>query len=86
MAALMARPKRRAPRQEALLECLRDWKRNPLNQGNNPTYEQLATLMGVSVPTAYNTAMRMVVNGTLALNPYGKLIIVGWVYPEDFAH
>lgn len=84
MVALMAR-KRYAPRQEALLECLRDWKRNPTNQGNNPTYEQLATLMDVSVPTVYNTAMRMVVNGTLAINPYGKLIIVGWVYPEDFS-
>ena len=76
------RKKRAAPAQDALLEYIKDYK--TANDGLLPTYEEMASALGVNVSAVYNAALRLVGHGVLRFNANRKLIIGGkWIPPED---
>ena len=85
MANLFLKRKRRdAPTQDAIMEFMSDYKRDPANDGNNPTYEEMAKALGVTVPAVYNACLRLVGHGVLKFNGNRKLIIGGkWIPPEE---
>jgi hypothetical protein len=77
----LTKPKRRAPCQDAILEFMRDYK--IANDGLNPTYEEMAQALGVTVPSVYNACLRLVGHGALRFNRNRKLILGGrWIPPE----
>jgi hypothetical protein len=78
------RRKRPAPCQDAILEFMRDYKAAPENDGNSPTYEEIATALGVSVPAIYTACLRLVGHGTLRFNRSRKLVLGGkWIPPGE---
>lgn len=75
----------RGETQRALVEYVVDYKR--AHDGNSPSYSLMAEALGIGVPTAYMTAMRLVAKGILSLNADRKLIVGrGGEYtpPKDF--
>lgn len=75
--------RRPAPAQDAIFEFIRDYKRG--EDGNSPTYQEIAEALGVTTATAYNTVLRLVRRGVVKINKRGKISIGGtYIPPEDF--
>jgi hypothetical protein len=74
------RPRRKTPIQDAILEFLRDWKRNPENDGNSPTFEQIAKGIGKYRSDVRNRVLSMEKNGLIRINKYGKIALPGGKY------
>jgi len=68
------RKRRSAPVQEAILHYLDAYKSDPKNDGNNPTYQEIADALGKQPSHVYDACMKLVVRGDLQLNDRGKLI------------
>lgn len=75
---------RESPAQDAVLEFVRDYKSDDENDGNSPTYQDIADALGVSTTTAYNTVSRLIRRGKLQINLRGKIKLGGkYLLPED---
>jgi hypothetical protein len=81
---LKSRKRRESPTQDALLEFLKDYKQDPLNDGNNPTYDEIGRAIGCSGGSAYQAALKLVAKGILKMNNRtGKLILGGRYFPPE---
>lgn len=74
---------RQAPAQDAILEYVADYKQTDENDGNSPTYQEIADALGVATATAYNTVMRLVRHGKLRINNRGKIVLGGKYFPPE---
>lgn len=84
MQPIRARRKIKAPTQDAILDYFVDYKADPRNDGNNPTYQEIARALGVSKEAVYQAVLRMVGHGILRFNGNRKLIVGGrWIPPGD---
>ena len=70
----------KAPIQEAILEFLRDWKHNPENDGNSPTYQQIADGIGKHRADVRNRILSMEKRGLVRINRHSKIVLVGGKY------
>lgn len=72
------------PLEDAIIEFLQDWKKNPENDGNSPTYEQIAAAVGrypANVSRAVNAMHR---KGMVRINKYRKICLNGkYILPDD---
>ncbi len=66
------------------MEYIVDYKADPKNDGNNPTYKEIAQALELSEPTVYNAVMRLVGHGLLRFNANRKLIVGGRWYPPGY--
>lgn len=74
---------REAPLQDAIMEFLRDWKANPVNDGNSPTYQDIATALGKKTSRIYDRVQRLCNRGELNINDRGKIVLGGqYILPE----
>lgn len=78
------KPKRRkAETQDAIMDYLIDYKANAENDGNNPTYQEIARALGISKEAVYQAVLRMIGHGTLRFNRVRKVVVGGkWTPPE----
>lgn len=71
---------RDAPIQEAILEFLRDWKNDPENDGNSPTYKQIADGIGKWPSDVHKRILSMQRRGLVSVNRHGKIVLIGGKY------
>ena len=65
------------------MDYLIDYKADLRNDGNNPTYQEIAKALGISKEAVYQAALRMIGHGVLHFNANRKLIVGGkWTPPE----
>lgn len=69
------RKQREAPTQRAILEFIKNYKRDPANDGNTPTYREIAEGMNRPQSQVYTACMKMVLNKKLNMNARGKLTV-----------
>ncbi|MBX3083929.1 MAG: winged helix-turn-helix transcriptional regulator [Anaerolineae bacterium] len=76
---------RRTPTQDRIVAFMRDWKANPVNDGNSPTYQDIADGLGISITTVYTAIQKLIQRGKLKQNTKGKLVLPGGMYlvPEN---
>jgi len=75
--------RRKAETQDAIMDYLVDYKADPRNDGNNPTYQEIANALGIRKEAVYQAALRLVGHGILRFNANRKLIVGGkWTPPE----
>lgn len=70
----------RTPTQDRIVIFVRDWKGNPVNDGNSPTYQDIADGLGISITTAYTAIQKLIRRGRLKVNTKGKLVLPGGTY------
>ena len=83
---MAAQPKttRDAPLQAAIVECVRDWKADPANDGNSPTYQDIAEKLGKRRSRIHEKVQRLIVLGELKINQHGKIVLGGkYLLPEQ---
>ena len=75
----------RTPTQDRIVAFMRDWKGNPVNDGNSPTYQDIADGLGISITTVYTAIQKLIRRGKLKINMKGKLVLPGGTYlvPEN---
>lgn len=69
------RKQREAPVQTAIVEFIIDYKRDKKNDGNTPTYQEIADAIGRDLSHVHKMCMRLVARKVLELNERGKLIV-----------
>ena len=81
---MLKRPmSREAPLQAAIMEFLRDWKADPKNDGNSPTYEDIALALGKRRSRIFEKVQRLANLGELSINHRGKIVLGGkYILPE----
>lgn len=77
------RKRRKAPIQEAILEYLRDYKRDPENEGNSPTYSEIAEAIGQYPADIHNRVQRMEKLGLVKVNQRGRINLGGKYLPPE---
>ena len=70
----------RTPTQDRILVFMRDWKSNPVNDGNSPNYKDIADGLGISLTTVYTAIQKLIRRGKLKINMKGKLVLPGGTY------
>jgi predicted transcriptional regulator len=77
----MENQKRRgAPIQDAILEFLRDYKQDPDNDGNSPSYREVADALGKNPADIHRRVLAMERTGLVRVNKRGKIVLVGGRY------
>jgi Mn-dependent DtxR family transcriptional regulator len=71
------------PSQDKVLQFLRDYKADEENDGNSPTYQQIAEALEISQGTAYTLVLRMVKRGVVKVNRRGKITLGGKYIPPS---
>jgi len=76
---------RRTPTQDRIVAFMREWKANPVNDGNSPNYQDIADGLGISITTVYTAIQKLIQRGKLKQNTKGKLVLPGGTYlvPEN---
>lgn len=69
------RKQRDAPIQDKIVEFIIDYKRDKKNDGNLPTYQEIADGIDRGVSQVYTACMKLVVRKILEMNERGKLIV-----------
>jgi Mn-dependent DtxR family transcriptional regulator len=75
------RKQRDAPLQDSILEYIRDYKVG--NDGNSPTYQQIASALGKSQRCVYDKVQRLVVRGILKVDRSGRILLGGMYIPPE---
>jgi hypothetical protein len=72
------------PLQDAIEEFLRDWKRDPQNDGNSPTYEQIGKALDKHKANIQRSVVAMARSGRIKINPNGKMCLPDgkYILPE----
>lgn len=61
-----------------------DYKADPANDGNSPTYAEIAAALRLSQTTVYNAVQRLVSKGRLRLTKNRRIMLPGGAYhPPD---
>jgi hypothetical protein len=78
----MPRPR---PTQDEVLRYIRSYKADPANDGNSPTYREIATGVGKSLSTIYTACRNLEAKGLIEINARGKITLQGGKYlrPDD---
>jgi hypothetical protein len=73
------------PAQDDVLRYIQDYKADPANDGNSPTYREIADGTGRSLSAIYGVCRRLQKRGLLLVNERGKLVLPGGKYepPDD---
>jgi Mn-dependent DtxR family transcriptional regulator len=72
--------KRKAPVQDAILEFLRDYKRDPENDGNSPSFQDIAAAIGKYRSDVRKRIIEMERYGWVKINAKGKIVLIGGKY------
>lgn len=79
-----SKPANRKPRpcpvQDEILEFLRDYKRDPNNDGNSPTYDEIAEALDRWPGTVHRYCQSMERRGVIRFNQRGKIVLPGGRY------
>jgi predicted transcriptional regulator len=63
---------------------LYEYKTDPANDGNSPTYAEIASALGLAQTTVYNAVQKLVAKGRLRLNKNRRIVLPGGAYhPPD---
>jgi hypothetical protein len=75
----------RTPTQDRIIAFMREWKANPVNDGNSPVYQDIADGLGISLTVVYTAIQKLIRRGRLSINTKGKLVLPGGTYllPDD---
>lgn len=74
------RPARPSPLQDAILEFLRDWKRDEENDGNSPSYSDIARALAKYPANIHRYVGSMERKGLVRINRRGKITLPGGKY------
>ncbi len=76
------RRQRATPTQKHILSFIITYKADPHNDGNSPTYEEIAEALGFHKANVYRHCRKLEERGWLQINEQGKLTIPGgrWRY------
>lgn len=67
--------------QEQIIEFVRDYKSDPINDGNSPTYQEIAAALGKKWrANIYRYVQSLERKGLIAVNKRGKLRLIGGKY------
>jgi DNA-binding MurR/RpiR family transcriptional regulator len=69
-----------SPLHRAILNFIIKYKAEPANDGNSPSYEDIATGLGTYKSNIYRACRKLQKRGLLKINQHGKLIIPGGQY------
>jgi Winged helix-turn-helix DNA-binding len=77
--------KRTRPLQDVVLYFIIAYKADPANDGNSPTYREIAQGVGRSSTAVWSACQRLQDRGLLEINARGKLTLLGGAYhaPSD---
>lgn len=69
------RKQRKAQSQDKIVQFIIEFKRDRQNDGNTPTYQEIADGVGLSLSVVYRACTRLVMRDALKLNDRGKLTV-----------
>jgi Mn-dependent DtxR family transcriptional regulator len=77
----MPKPTANSPEaQEAVLRFIQQYKADPKNDGNSPTYREIAAALGKTHRRIYTICQRLQERGLIEINARGKIVLVGGKY------
>ncbi|MBX3082493.1 MAG: hypothetical protein KF716_12725 [Anaerolineae bacterium] len=69
-----------SPTQDEVLQFIEAYKADSRNDGNSPTYREIAHGLGKSTQTIYGACLRLAAKGLIVINARGKIVLQGGKY------